>query len=50
MNNPIDFEPSTTYEEATSHKVCKDAMLEEYQSIMKNNVWEIVPRPKGSEW
>jgi hypothetical protein len=22
-------------------------MLEEYQSIMKNDVWDIVPRPKG---
>jgi len=30
-------------------------MTEEYQSIIKNDVWEIVPRPKGksvvtSEW
>ena len=22
-------------------------MMEEYHSIMKNDVWEIVPRPKG---
>jgi hypothetical protein len=22
-------------------------MMEEYQSIMKNYVWEIVPRPEG---
>ena len=22
-------------------------MIEEYQSIMKNDVWEIVPRPEG---
>jgi hypothetical protein len=22
-------------------------MVEEYASIMKNNVWEVVPRPKG---
>jgi len=22
-------------------------MTEEYQSIIKNDVWEIVPRPKG---
>ena len=22
-------------------------MMEEYQSIMKNDVWEVVPRPKG---
>jgi hypothetical protein len=28
-------------------KEWKEAMMEEYQSIMKNDVWEIVPRPKG---
>ena len=22
-------------------------MLEEYQSIMKNDVWDVVPRPEG---
>ena len=25
--------------------MCKDAMTEEYQSILKNGVWDIVPRP-----
>jgi len=25
----------------------KDAMMEEYLSIMKNDVWEVVMRPKG---
>ena len=30
-------------------------MMEEYNSIMKNGVWEVVPRPEGksvatSEW
>ena len=38
MSHIIDSEP-TTYEEPT--------MVEEYQSIMKNDVWEIVPRPEG---
>jgi hypothetical protein len=23
-------------------------MMEEYQSIMKNDLWEIIPRPKGN--
>ena len=41
----IDKEPSN-YEEATEKKEWKDAMIEEYQSIMKNDVWETVPRPK----
>jgi hypothetical protein len=39
-------EPST-FEEATSRQVWRDAMMEEYNSIMKNDVWEVVPRPKG---
>ena len=39
----IDKEPST-YEEATEKKEWKDAMIKEYQLIMKNDVWEIVPR------
>jgi hypothetical protein len=39
-------EPST-FEEATSRQVWRDAMMEEYNSIMKNNVWEVVPRPEG---
>ena len=36
-----------TYEEASAHQVWRDAMMEEYNSIMKNGVWEVVPRPKG---
>ena len=43
----IDKDPSS-YEEAAEQKVWKHAMIEEYQSIMKNDVWDIVPRPKGS--
>jgi hypothetical protein len=46
MSHIIHFEPSC-YEEATSHPVWRDAMMEEYQSIMKNDVWDIVSRPKG---
>ena len=42
----IDKEPST-YEEAAKKKEWKDAMIEEYQSIMNNDVWDVVPRPKG---
>ena len=35
------------YEEASRHQVWKDAMTEEFQSIMKNDVWEVIPRPVG---
>jgi hypothetical protein len=27
-------------------KLWQDAMIEEYQSIMKNDVWDTIPRPK----
>ena len=42
----IDKEPSK-YEEATEWKEWKDAMIKEYQSILKNDVCDIVPRQEG---
>ena len=45
MTKLIDTKPST-FEEVVSNQEWKDVMNEEYQSIMKNGVWEIVPRPK----
>jgi hypothetical protein len=48
-----DVEPSS-FEESNKLQVWKDAMLEEYRSIIKNNVWDIVLRPKdksvSSKW
>jgi hypothetical protein len=41
----MDAEPSN-YEEAAKKRVWKDAMGEEYQSIVKNDVWDVVPIPK----
>lgn len=32
--------------EAIKHQVWKDAMTEEYESIMKNDVYKVVPRPQ----
>lgn len=40
----VDSKP-TTFEEANKLQVWKEAMQEEYNSIIKNNVWEVVPRP-----
>jgi len=37
---------SSSFEEAVGSQVWKDAMMEEYQSIIKNDVWDIVPRPE----
>ena len=41
-----DSEPSS-FEEAVGHHVWKDAMMDEFQSIMKNDVCDIVPGPEG---
>ena len=46
MSHIIVTEPSC-HGEATCQQVWKDAMTKEYQCIMKNDVWDIVPRPEG---
>jgi hypothetical protein len=48
MSNLIDCEPST-FDEALSSRQWIEAMREEYDSIMKNNVWDLVPLPEGKE-
>ena len=40
-------EEPTCFEESIQRKDLLDSMIEEYQSIIKNDVWEIVPRPKS---
>jgi hypothetical protein len=50
----MDVEPSS-YEEPIEKRVWKDAMGEDYQSIVKNDIWDLVPRPKeksvvSSKW
>jgi hypothetical protein len=42
----IEFDPSS-YEEETTQQVLRESMVEEYASIMQNDVWEVVPRPDG---
>ena len=44
----VDSEPSS-YPEAAEHQVWRDVMVEEYNSIMQNNMWEVVPRPTNRE-
>jgi len=46
LSDIVDAKPSS-FEEAFEKKVWKDAMHEEYQSIMKKDVWDVVPRPEG---
>ena len=50
----VDEEP-TYFEEETKNKEWMDAMIEEYWSIVKNDVWDVVPRPNdkmvvSSKW
>jgi hypothetical protein len=54
MRRISDVEPYS-FEEIDKLQLSKDSMLEEYRSIIKNNVWDIVPRPKdksmvSSKW
>jgi hypothetical protein len=46
MTHIIDSEP-TCHGEASGEQVWQDAMTEEYQSILKNDVWDVVPRLEG---
>jgi hypothetical protein len=39
----------TFFEEAIQKKEWADALTKEYQSIINNYVWEIVPRPKSKD-
>lgn len=45
MSTIIQNEPSS-FKEVVKHQVWKDVMNEEYESIMKNDVWDVVPRPQ----
>ena len=54
MCNLVDEEP-TCFEESSKKKEWMDAMIEEHQSILNNDVWEVVPIPKdklvvSSKW
>jgi hypothetical protein len=46
MTHIIDSEPFC-HGEALGEQVWQDAMTEEYQSILKNDVWDIVPGLEG---
>ena len=49
MCDLVDQEP-TSYEEVVRKKEWVEAMMKEYQSIMKNDVWDIVPNQKTRVW
>ena len=54
MTELVETKPSS-FKEAIEQHVWVDAMVEEYESIVKNSVWEVVPRLEdksmvGSKW
>ena len=54
MSECIVIEPSS-FEEAVQQPIWVDAMVEKYDSIIKNSAWEVIPRPVrklmvGSRW
>lgn len=46
MSHISDSEPSS-FKEAVGHQAWKDTIMDEYQSITNNDVWDIVPTPEG---
>ena len=48
MCDLVDQEPAC-FEEVVQKKKWEEAMTKEYHSIMKNDVWNVVPRPKGKD-
>jgi len=44
MSESVQIEPSS-FEEVVQQTMWFDSMVEEYDSIIKNSVWEVVPRP-----
>jgi hypothetical protein len=46
MYDLVEKEP-TFFEEAIQKKEWMNAMAKKYQCIIKNDVWEVVPRPKN---
>jgi hypothetical protein len=54
MSSINDVKPSS-FKEVDKFQVWKDTMHEEYRDILKNNLWDIVSRPKdksvvSSKW
>ena len=48
LNLSIYFEP-TSFKEADSHDEWKEAMQNEYDSLIKNNTWKLVDPPFGTK-
>ena len=42
----VETDPSS-FEEAVQQPIWVDAMVEEYEYIVRNSVWDMVPRPEN---
>ena len=42
----VETEPSS-FEEAVQQPIWVDSMVEKYDSIVRDSVWDVVPRPKN---
>ena len=49
MELMIELNEPSSFREAEQHDVSQESMVEEYDSIMKKQVWEVVPRPQGKK-
>jgi histone deacetylase 1/2 len=49
MHAKVPIGEPTTVDEALGHKHWVMAMDAEYQALMKNKTWRLVPRPKGKK-
>ena len=49
MSRVIESDEPSTIQEALQSKSWKDAMDSEYQSVMKNNTWQLVDLPPGKK-
>jgi hypothetical protein len=47
MMSSIQVSEPSNFEEASGRQVWRDSMMEEYDSIIKNDVWEVASRPEG---
>jgi hypothetical protein len=55
MTNVMNIIEPLNFNQANEHKEWRDAMKEEYESIIKNDTWELTELPKnkvpiGSKW
>ena len=49
MKNILNFVEPLNYKESSEYDEWREAMEEEYESIIKNKTWDLVELPKGKQ-